>query len=252
MNRRKFFFQTFAATTTVFLGSQALYSCKKENPAPTIDDFLDTAKVEKLNAAIIQAPTLAALPADIKTAAASITTIMSQAEVNTFATVDLNPVIQFFKTNIVISASEKTMLQANDAVTLSTVLNRMLSLPSFTSASAVSNSSTAIRNNSQLSTYSANNMDGGSNLYAGDYYQCALDNQKFIQDDTIPKLEKILALKATGSKKSASVVESTLNLTTLELQIVVLLIILVIAEFFGLTKVVETLRTYLKTLHSGG
>lgn len=251
MNRRKFFFQTMAASTTVLLGSRVFYSCKKDDPVPVAGDYLDTTSIDKLNAAVLNATSLDSLPADITTAAASITTIMSQAEVNTYSTIDLGSVIQFYKTNTVISAEEKTKLQANDASTLSIVLNRMLQMPSFTSEDAVSNSSDAINRNSQLNAYSADNKAGGSDLYSGNYYQCAIDNQTFIQSNTIAKLEKISSLKS-ASTKSASIIQSSNDQITDELQIIVLLMILALAELFNFTQIEKALRTELKKLHIGG
>lgn len=250
MNRRKFFFQTLAASTTILLGSQMLYSCKKD-PVPVVGDFIDQASIVKLDAAVMGAATLSDVPADLQTAAETITTIMTQAEVDTYSSVDMNPVIQFYKSNIVISSEEKTMLLANDPSALSKVLNRMYQMPSFTKDEAVSNSSNAIAKNAEISSYRSANTSGGSDLYAGQYYQCALDNQTFIQDNTIAKLEKIASLKATASK-SASIIGSTPSHTVSEQRIIALLMVLTLAELHELTHVMQLMRAKLEKLHIGG
>jgi len=251
MNRRKFFFQTMAVSTTILLGSRVLSSCKKDDPVPVAKDFIDTAAIEKLNSAVLGAPTIAALPAELKTASESVTTLITAAEVETYSTVDLAPVIQFYKTNIIISADEKIKLQANDAVTLSTVISRMLKTPSFTTEASVSKSSDAVGNSSQLSAYSSDNQAGGSDLYAGNYYQCALDTQKFIQDNTIAQFEKISSLKSTGTK-SASIIVSAAGLTPGEQKAIALLMVLALAQLHNLTKVMAKMREKLETLHIGG
>ncbi len=248
-----------AASTTLLLGSRVLSSCKKDDPVPDVDDYIDKAALQKLNAEVLAATTIASLPASIQTAGASANTFIPAAEIVTYSTVDLTPVIQAYKASVVISASERTKLEANHAETLSLVLNRMLKLPSFASESSVSTSTNAMSGNASLSPYLTKNTPGTEDMYAGSYYKCALDVQQFMIAYTIPQLEKIAALKTTGTKsasvvgtKSASVVAAPADLTPAEQGVIALLMVLVLAQLLDLINVVAELREKLQTLHIGG
>lgn len=208
MNRRKFFFNTLAASTTLLVGAQAFNSCKKkDDPAPRLKDVVDTATADKLKETVLEATTVATLPTAFTAAAAALPTVMTPAQITAFTSVDVNPLIDLYKKNIVITAAEKTKLEANDGYTLNTVINRMLTIPSFTSEGELSSIKDSISSKAQLDDYLLQNKTAGNDLYANSYYQCALDTQKYVQTYTIPMLEKMVALSGTVNK-SASLEES--------------------------------------------
>ena len=209
MKTRHLFFKTVMISTLALVSTQTLNSCKKEDPEPTMAEVIDTAPADNLKSSLTQATTLSALPAEIKTAASSITTILPAAKVETYSSVDLNPVVVFFQTNITLSGDEVTKLKANDPYTYNDVINRMSKMPPFTSSSEVATLKTGIEANTQLSSFALKVNGSTDNLYASDYYQGALDLQKFITDYTIPMIQKIAALKATGTKSASLIMQPT-------------------------------------------
>lgn len=246
MNRRKFFFNTLAASTTLLVGSQAFNSCKKkDDPAPRIKDVVDTATADKLKETVLDAATVAALPTVFTTAAAALPTVMTSTQITAFNTVNVNPLIDLYKKNIEITAEEKTKLQANDGYTLNTVINRMLTIPAFTSESELSSIKEAIASKTQLDEYLLQNKTAGSDLYANSFYDCALDTQKYVQTYTIPMLEKMVALSGTENK-SASLEQSTAAAGGNWFALLLSMIMMMINE---LKKILKELLT---NAHKGG
>lgn len=246
MNRRKFFFNTLAASTTLLVGAQAFNSCKKkDDPVPTIKDVVDTATAEKLKETVLEVATVAALPAAFTAAAAALPTVMTQAQITAFTNVDVNPLIDLYKKNIVITAAEKTKLEANDGYTLNTVINRMLTIPSVTSSNELSSLKDSLSSKTQLDDYIPQNKTAGNDLYANSYYQCALDTQKYVQTYTIPMLEKMVALSGTENK-SASIGESAAAAQGNWFAVLLLLI------FSAVNELIKVLQNLLTNAHKGG
>lgn len=217
MKRLKFAFKIIAATTVIFLFSQVLTSCKKDNPAPVVADVISTKGPENLKGVVTQASTLATLSTEFKTAAATITTVLTPAQVTAVATANFNPDLLYYQTAIVLSTNEVTKLKANDPTTLSQVLTRMLRTPSFLAGINITNMNAALAANALLSVYLVKSTGSATNLYAGDYYQAALDAQKFVSDYIIFVIQRMIVLQSTGTK-SASIIYHIAALTPVEEQ----------------------------------
>lgn len=251
MNRRNYFFKMIVVTTFLFLGLQVFNSCKKDDVVLTTEDVIDTAPAVKAKDAILSATTLATLPAEIKTAATAISSIVSTTQIEKFNSVSYVDVAQFYQTNTTLSAAEVTALKANDAATFTTVIKRMLSTPSFTSMNEIKSIREAMATNAATSAFVIKNIDGTEELYTGEYYQGALDVQKTIQTNVIPAFQKIGALQATGTK-SASTLKSILALTDEEKRLIATTFLMTITAVEALNEMVQTTLLKLAQEHIGG
>lgn len=227
MDRRKFFFQTFAATATVYLGSQALLSCKKDDPVTTITDIIDTAKLDSFKSSVIGATTAAALPAALVTSAPS---VVPAATVASLATTNFNAVVQQYKDNSQIPSASATALKANDPFALNSTLAKMAALPtSVTPALATSTYNSGI-SDPAVKALLPDIKPADSSFYSNNYYQAAIDVQNINNTYLVPILEKIAALRATT--KSASVNSAS----TGELETLMFLYLLMLGWFYNFVQ----------------
>ena len=224
MKTRNLFFQVVMLSAMALVCSQTLNSCKDEDPETTISEVVNVAPVENLKSVLLKATTLTDLPADIKAAAPTITTVIDNNELLTFSNANLDEVILFYQTNITLTADEITALKNNDPYTYDKVINRMMKMPPFISADEISNHYDAMLKNSTFSELLIKDPGVVKDLYAVNCYQGVLDLQKYIADYTIPMLQKINALK------SAVIVAGTNEFTVEEMQMISTLLNLVLAN----------------------
>ena len=229
MKTRNLFFQVVMLSAMALVCSQTLNSCKDEDPETTISEVVNVAPVENLKSDLLKATTLTDLPADIKAAAPTITTVIDNNELLTFSNANLDEVILFYQTNITLTADEITALKNNDPYTYDKVINRMMKMPPFISADEISNHYDAMLKNSTFSELLIKDPGVVKDLYAVNCYQGVLDLQKYITDYTIPMLQKINALK-NDALKSAVIVAGTNEFTVEEMQMISTLLNLVLAN----------------------
>lgn len=201
-------------------------SCKKEDKESTLDEVIKVAPAETLKSELNNVTTLTNLPTEIKTAATTITTVLSATEVTTFSTVNVASIIQAYQANITLTSDEITKLKNNDEYTYNEVVARMTKLPSFTNSDKLSTYYTSMQSNVALKARLITNPGTVNDLYAVNLYQGVLDLQNYITTYTIPALQKLSTLQ-TDALKSASVVLDTKDLTLEEQQQLATLIILI-------------------------
>jgi hypothetical protein len=203
MKKGKLFSKSAMLAVVLLIGIGAFNSCKKkDDPIPTMTDVVNPAPAVKLKETIVTAPTLAALPTVFKTDAETVGAILGDTKVDAVNAVDLDPVVEFFKANIVITSAEVTKLKANDPYTFNTVINRMSQMPSFITEADLASLEASMEADAELDTYLLKATGSEDNLYSDNYYQAALDFQKYTTDYTIPMLQQVSALKKDANKSA--------------------------------------------------
>ena len=248
MKTRKLFSPSVMLAALLLVGFVTFNSCKKDKPTPTVTNVINPAPAVSLKATLTEAPTLTALPVAVKADAETVGTLIGDTKVDAVAAVNLDPVVVFFQNNIALSADEVTKLKANDPYTFNLVINRMTQLPSFISESDLASLSASMSSDTELSTYLLTETAAPSNLYSNDYYQAALDQQKFVNDYTIPMIQKVNALKIDGNK-SATIQLNTVALTQSQKRQISFMMHVIMLHFRTHRGVLIKLLT---RLHSGG
>lgn len=200
------FFNFALIISALIVCSLACVSCVKDEPESTMEQMMDTAPVIKLQTSMSQAKTLADLPAELKSAALTVSAIVDTTELRIFSTIDLNIEVAALLASIQLSADEVTKLQANDPYTYDAVINRMAKPLTFISKAEISRHYDEMKKNSLYSTFMIAVVGTPpADLYASNGYQGVLDLQNYIVQHTIPMLQSITRLKLDAQKSGSLV-----------------------------------------------
>lgn len=210
--KTRIYLKVLLASALTFVCLTTFDSCKKDNKETSIDEVIKVAPAATVKTELSSATTLDALPAEVKTAATTITNIITDTKAASVASVDLNQVILNYQNSIKLSADEVTKLKNNDEYTYSSVVARMVALPSFLSETELSSSYTAMQSVAALNSRLIPDPGTVEDLYAVNLYQGVLDLQNYINTYTIPALQQLATLKA-NALKSASTVADTQAMT---------------------------------------
>ncbi len=242
MRTRKLFFKTVLISAAMFIAGQSLNSCKKDPVGTTAADVINVEAATKVGTTLTTASTVAALPADVKSDAVIQAGLVPAATTEKFATANLQPEIDAMKARLVLSAAEVTKLKANDLVTFYAVVARMITLPAFTSTTEIDQIGTIMEGNAELSP-NLIKVDATKTIsYEADFYQGALDLQKFMTDNTLAQLQNCQRLQGTGTGT-----KSVLIFTEAEKQYFSYMLQLVLVQ---LRQYTEIFTLYFTDLHN--
>lgn len=242
------YLKTFLFSALAFLSLASLDSCKKDDTESTLDNVIKVAPAATVKTELSSATSFDALPTEVKTAATTITNIISDSKATTIASVDLNQVILNYQKAITLSSDEITKLKNNDAYTYNDVVNRIVSFPSFLSETELESSYTAMQSVTALSSRLITDPGTIDDLYAVNLYQGVLDLQSYVNTYTIPALQQLAAFKA-ASLKSASTVADTKAFTMIYMRYYSTYIYVIFNNF----RIIRV--TFIRNLtknHSGG
>ena len=183
--KTRIYFKALFVSALAFVCLTTFDSCKKEDKETTLEDIINLAPAESFKTELNNVSSLSALPSDLKTAATTITSVISASDVAKINALDINAIIQAYQTNSKLSADEVTKLKNNDPTTYHDVILRMIQT-SVLSSEALNNYYQTLIGNSALKARLLIAPEIPSDFYAVNLYQGALDLQNFITTYTIP------------------------------------------------------------------
>jgi len=194
----KLFDNIKTALTIVLLMAaiQTFNSCKKDNPASSLSDIIDTQGTDLLKNAIQNAASYDDLPEEVKAACKAASSSMTNKHLEAFSKADYKIVAEFYKSNITLSNQEITELKANNVYTYYEVIQRMAKLPAFISKSEMEKIANNLKTNLSVTQYLVKTTEGPTDMYSEDFYLGVTDFQDFIKTYTIPTFEKIAEFKS--------------------------------------------------------
>lgn len=183
----------------------AQLSCRKEIvPETNIGAVVDLSVVSSLRNQLSRATSLDELPAEVKSAASAITTVLSTTEIGIYSKADLGAELTALKSAMTLTNNEITSLRTNDPNTYNAVVNRMSSIVSFASGGDLWKHHAVMVTNAVFDPFLASRAYSMETIYQNNDYQAIIDLRKVLDAYMVQMFQKVQDLK-NNPVKSASI-----------------------------------------------
>jgi len=173
-----------------------LFSCQKDQYIQKFDDVFDLSGVNELNMKIENASSISDLTGEFTNVNITVPEGLQH--------VDLNQIIEEYKSNIKLSSTEVDMLLKNDSKTYIDVINRFGSLPA--QIKDLNLNFEEVKS-SPLNKYLVRQKVQTDNFYSDDYYSAILAYRNFIESEIIQPMENLnraMNLKSAGNSQTVT------------------------------------------------